>query len=70
MEYNEDSTYLVIEIKSNLPMRWEKSGELFYAGSLTDAMIDLPINEFVAKPVKDCSEELQKEYRKLIDKEL
>lgn len=70
MEYNEEFTYLVIENKSNQPMRWSGSNELFYAGNIEDAMIDLPSDQFTAKPVKDCSEELQKEYRQLIDKEL
>lgn len=74
MEYNEDKTYLIFDKRFNFPLRMAKSNNLFYGNKnevdnelLKDKLSDLI---YEIKLVKDCSEELQKEYRKLIDKEL
>lgn len=67
MEYYEEHTYLVFNKKTNTPDRWKSSGELCYYGSYEDAMEGLNPNEYEAKLVSECSEELQKEYRKIID---
>jgi len=67
MEYYEEHTYLVFNKKTNLPIRWSASGELQYHSNLEVAMWGLDTDLYEAKPISECSEELQKEYRKLID---
>ena len=67
MEYYEENTYLIFSKETNLPDRWKSSGDLCYYGSKEDAMFDLNPNDYEVKPISECSEELQKEYRKLID---
>lgn len=68
MEYYEENTYLVFNKKTNLPDRWSSSGELVFYARKEDAMEGLSNLEYEAKTVYECSEELQKEYRKIIDK--
>ena len=70
MDYKEETTYLIFDKSTNLPDRWVGDSTLCFFGSKEDAMLGLKEEEFVAIPVSECSEELKKEYRKLIDKEL
>ena len=70
MEYYENNTYLVFDSNTNLPLRWNISGELNYFGNVEDAMMNLDITKFYTMKISDCNKDLQLEYRKLIDKEL
>jgi hypothetical protein len=67
--YKKKDTYLVVSVETNQHMRWS-NGDIFYAGSVEDALEGLPIDKFVAVPVCDAPQYVQKEYEQIIDKEL
>ncbi len=69
-KYKKENTYLVFEKGADQPLRWQSDNELFFAGSVDDALEGLPYGEFVAIQVSQCSKEIQTEYEQLIDKQI
>jgi hypothetical protein len=65
-KYKKSSTYLVINMATKTFSRWQGDGNLFFAGSIDDALIGLDDN-YQAIPVKDCPKDIQNEYEKRID---
>lgn len=67
--YRKQHTYLVIENETNEYVRWSnETKDIFYAGSVEDALIGLPEDEFRAIAVCDAPIHIQKEYEEAIDK--
>lgn len=67
--YRKQHTYLVIENETNEYVRWSNEPkDIFYAGSVEDALIGLPKDEFRAIAVCDAPIHIQKEYEEAIDK--
>lgn len=67
MEYYEENTYLIFDKKTDQPIRYNSSGDLNYYNCLKDAVKQFNSSFQEIKSISECSEELQKEYRKLID---
>ena len=65
-KYKKDFTYLVIHKATNTFVRWYWNEDLFFAGSIDDALIGLD-DTFEAISVKDCPKDIQDEYEKRID---
>jgi hypothetical protein len=65
-KYKKSSTYLVINMATKTFSRWHGDGNLFFAGSIDDALIGLD-DTYQAIPVKDCPKDIQDEYEKRID---
>jgi hypothetical protein len=65
-KYKKSSTYLVINMATKTFSRWQSDGNLFFAGSIDDALIGLD-DTYQAIPVKDCPKDIQDEYEKRID---
>jgi hypothetical protein len=65
-KYRKSSTYLVIDKSTNEYIRWHWNEDLFFAGSIGDALIGLD-DTFEAIAVKDCPKDIQDEYEKRID---
>jgi hypothetical protein len=67
--YRKQHTYLVIENETNEYVRWATpTKDIFYAGSVADALIGLPEDGFRAIAVCDAPTHIQKEYEEAIDK--
>lgn len=68
-KYRKENTYL-LKIQG-VYCRWQSDNQLAYFGSATDALEGIGA-EYNAEAIKviDCELEIQKEYEKLIDKEL
>ena len=67
--YRKQHTYLVIENETGEYVRWETPNkEIFYAGSVEDALVGLPKDLFRAIAVCDAPPHRQLEYEQAIDK--
>ena len=67
--YRKQHTYLVIENETGEYVRWATPNkEIFYAGSVEDALVGLPKDEFRAIAVCDAPPHRQLEYEQAIDK--
>ena len=66
--YKKQHTYLVIENKTNEYVRWTSDKAIFFAGSVEDALVGLPKDEFRAIAVCDAPMDIQKEYEEAIQK--
>ena len=67
-KYKKDYTYLVLEKGTTRYIRWTNK-EIFYAGSIEDALEGLPKDKFTAILVADAPQRIQTEYKKIIDRD-
>lgn len=66
--YKYKNTWLVFSFQDNEPLRWQGDNTLFFAGSKSDAMLNLSTELFYAHTVLACmNEKVVKEYEQRID---
>lgn len=68
-KYKKEHTYIVYENDTKRYMRWTNK-DIFYAGSIEDALEGLPKDKFTAIPVADAPQRVQDEYEKIIDRDI